>query len=65
MTRTPRCSPRVPPRCSRLFPDDVRSITELRNPGGSLDWATAWLRVTPQRLFSFAERAWRDASRCS
>jgi hypothetical protein len=43
-------------------PDDVRSITELRNRGGSLDWATAWLRVTPQRLFSFAERAWRDAS---
>jgi hypothetical protein len=43
-------------------PDDVRSIIELRNRGGSLDWATAWLRVTPQRLFSFAERAWRDAS---
>jgi hypothetical protein len=43
-------------------PDDVRSLTELRNRGGSLDWATAWLRVTPQRLFSFAERAWRDAS---
>lgn len=43
-------------------PDDVRSITELRNRGGSLDWATAWLRVTPQRLFSFAERAWRDGS---
>jgi hypothetical protein len=46
-------------------PDDVRSITELRNPGGSLDWATAWLRVTPQRLFSFAECPWRDASRRS
>jgi hypothetical protein len=37
-------------------PGDVRSITELRNRGSSLDWATAWLRVTPQRLFSFAER---------
>ena len=36
-------------------PDDVRSITELRNRGGSLGWATAWLRMTPQRLFSFAE----------
>ena len=43
-------------------PDDVRSITELRNRGGSLDWATAWLRMTPQRLFSFAERAWPNAS---
>jgi hypothetical protein len=45
-----------------IVPDDVRSITELRNRGGSLDWATAWLRMTPQRLFSFAERAWRNAS---
>jgi hypothetical protein len=27
-------------------PEDVRSITELRNAGGSLDWATAWLRMT-------------------
>jgi general stress protein 26 len=43
-------------------PDDVWSITKLRNRGGTLDWATAWLRVTPQRLFSFAERAWREAS---
>ena len=43
-------------------PDDVRSITGLRNRGGSLDWATAWLRVTPQRLFSLAEHAWRNAS---
>ena len=43
-------------------PEDVRSITELRNRGGSLDWATAWLRMTPQRLFSFAEHAWPDAS---
>jgi hypothetical protein len=43
-------------------PDDVRSSTERRNNGGSLQWATAWLRVTPQRLFSFAERGWRDAS---
>jgi hypothetical protein len=43
-------------------PDDVRSMTELRNRGSSLDWATAWLRMTPQRLFSFAELAWQDAS---
>jgi hypothetical protein len=40
-------------------PDEVRSITEVRNIGGSLDWATAWLRMTPQRLFSFAEVAWQ------
>ena len=38
-------------------PEDV-DITELRNRGGSLDWATAWLRMTPRRLFSFAELAW-------
>jgi len=43
-------------------PADVRSITELRNRGGSLDWATDWLRMTPQRLFSFAELAWQGAS---
>ena len=29
--------------------------------GGTLDWATAWLRMTPQRLFSFAERDWPNA----
>jgi pyridoxamine 5'-phosphate oxidase-like protein len=43
-------------------PADVRSITELRNRGGSLDSATDWLRMTPQRLFSFAELAWQGAS---
>jgi len=43
-------------------PADVRSITQLRNRGGSLDWATDWLRMTPQRLFSFAELAWQGAS---
>jgi hypothetical protein len=42
-------------------PEDVRSTTELRN-GGSLDWATHWLRMTPQRLFSFAELAWQGVS---
>ena len=46
-------------------PAEVRSITELRNRGGSLDWATAWLRMTPQRLFSFAELAWQGASSSS
>lgn len=39
-------------------PDQLREITELRNGGDTLDWATAWLRVTPERLFSFAEVAW-------
>jgi hypothetical protein len=43
-------------------PADVRSITGQRNRGGSLDWATDWLRMTPQRLFSFAEVAWQGAS---
>jgi Pyridoxamine 5'-phosphate oxidase len=43
-------------------PEDVRSITKLRNRGGSLDWATYWLRMTPQRLFSFAELAWQGVS---
>jgi hypothetical protein len=43
-------------------PDHVRDITEVRNRGGSLDWATAWLRMTPQRLFSFAEVAWQDGA---
>jgi len=43
-------------------PADVQSITERRNRGGTLDWATHWLRMTPQRLFSFAERAWPGAS---
>ena len=43
-------------------PADVWSITEVRNRGGSLDWATDWLRMTPQRLFSFAELAWQSVS---
>ena len=42
-------------------PQQVRNITEQRNRDGNLDWATAWLRMTPQRLFSFAEVAWQDA----
>jgi hypothetical protein len=41
-------------------PDDVRSTTELRNQGGSVAWATTWLRMTPERLFSFAERGWQE-----
>jgi hypothetical protein len=44
------------------MPEDVQSITGLRNRGGSLDWAAAWLRMTPQRLFSFAGLAWPGAS---
>ena len=27
-------------------PEDLRRIAELRNRGGSLEWATAWLRMT-------------------
>jgi hypothetical protein len=44
-------------------PEAVREATVLRNEGDGLDWAAAWLRVTPQRLFSFAEVAWPGASR--
>jgi hypothetical protein len=44
-------------------PSEVWSITELRNRGGSLAWATTWLRMTPQRLFSFAEVAWQNVAR--
>jgi hypothetical protein len=43
-------------------PDEVRDITEVRNRGGSLDWATAWLRMTPHRLVSFAEVAWQGVA---
>jgi hypothetical protein len=44
-------------------PDDVWRITQLRNRGGTLAWATSWLRMAPQRLFSFAEHAWQDTAR--
>jgi hypothetical protein len=37
-------------------------FTGLPNQGGSLERATAWLRMTPQRLLSLAECGWRDAS---
>src|SRR5579863_4135651 len=43
-------------------PDPVGEITQRRNNGASVDWATAWLRLTPRRLFSFAEHAWPDSS---
>jgi hypothetical protein len=46
-------------------PEDVWSINGLRNGGRGLDWATAWLRMTPQRLFSYAELAWQGVSPCS
>jgi hypothetical protein len=41
-------------------PDEVWSITALRNRGGTLAWATTWLRIAPHRLFSFAEFAWQQ-----
>jgi pyridoxamine 5'-phosphate oxidase-like protein len=43
-------------------PDAVWELTRRRNNGGSVDWATAWLRMTPQRLLSFAEAAWQQSS---
>lgn len=39
-------------------PSEVRDTTRRRNNDGNLEWATAWLRMTPERLFSFAEVAW-------
>jgi hypothetical protein len=41
-------------------PDPVWTITQRRNNGASLDWSTAWLRLSPRRLFSFAEHDWQD-----
>lgn len=41
-------------------PPEVHNVTQQRNAGGTLDWATAWLRMTPQRLFSFAEHSWQE-----
>lgn len=41
-------------------PEDLWSLTERRNRGDTLAWAACWLRITPQRLFSFAEHAWQD-----
>jgi general stress protein 26 len=46
-------------------PDEVWSSTQLRNHGGSLTWATTWLRMAPQRLFSFAELDWQNAAHSS
>jgi hypothetical protein len=46
-------------------PEPVLHATKMRNAGGGLDWATAWLRVIPQRLFSFAEVDWPGVSRSS
>ena len=51
-----------PAEVMATVPEEVRRITEVRNRGGSLDWATAWLRMTPQRLFSFAEVAWQGVA---
>jgi general stress protein 26 len=39
-------------------PQSVWETTRRRNQAHSLDWATAWLRMTPERLLSFAEVAW-------
>jgi hypothetical protein len=37
-------------------PDAVQRATTTRNRSDGLDWATAWLRMAPERLVSFAER---------
>jgi hypothetical protein len=41
-------------------PDAVTAATKARNGSDGLDWAADWLRMTPERLVSFAERAWAD-----
>ena len=51
-----------PAEVMATVPEEVRRITEVRNRGGSLDWAAAWLRMTPQRLVSFAEAAWQGVA---
>jgi hypothetical protein len=56
------CAQRGPGRGGGDRSDEVRSLTEVRNRGGSLDWATAWLRMTPHRLVSFAEVAWQGVA---
>lgn len=43
-------------------PKEVHELTTVRNRADNLDWATAWLRMTPQRLASFAERDWPGRS---
>jgi hypothetical protein len=47
----------VADRCVSLLGVSAAGVM-LASPAGSLDWATAWLRMTPRRLFSFAELAW-------
>lgn len=46
-------------------PEAVCTATESRNANGSLGWASAWLRLVPERLFSFAERGWRGSGASS
>lgn len=54
-----------PAEVQATAPEYVRNITQQRNAGGSLDWAAVWLRLSPQRLFTFAERAWQGVSDAS
>ena len=43
-------------------PQSIWEMTRLANQGDNLDWATAWLRMTPERLLSFAEVDWAGAT---
>jgi hypothetical protein len=41
--------------------DDAGEPQRLRlSEGLKATWAAYWLRITPQRLFSFAEHAWQN-----
>ncbi len=49
-----------PAEVLETVPAEVLNATITRNTGNTLTWATAWLRMTPHRLFSFAEHAWQE-----
>ncbi|HWO99011.1 MAG TPA: hypothetical protein VNL74_00050, partial [Methylococcus sp.] len=48
-----------PAEVLETVPAHLRDTTQVRNEGGSLDWAAAWVRMIPERLFSFAETGWQ------
>lgn len=52
-----------PAEVQATVPQELRLITEKRNRGATLSWAAYWLRITPLRLFSFAEHAWQESPR--
>lgn len=47
-----------PAEVAIVVPEAVRAATAAKN-SGSIDWVDIWLRLTPQRLMSFAGSGWR------